>query len=254
MPMDDFEKYLKGKHGNRAEEFLALAYGRRLADDQALDYADLVTQLYRSKNATFELSLDVASQFTGRQLATYLSLFQMANEPPAASTVVDIGCDNGITTCFYAQRFPNARVIGIDRCAEGIECAKALAAKLAIPNITFIEGDAFSGGFSTSYADACDLITMILCGYEALLDSALSVRGIISTLMSMLKSDGTLIVLEPSMEGVLDELAEQTAEQLALDLHFDDNGGNPVSTIMMFAHKTELGRDVSLPSESQGRS
>lgn len=247
--VDDFERFIVAKHGAPGAAFLDLSHGRADSTTEATDYALLVERLYRAKNANWDLSRDVTSQYAGRQYANYLSLFVVAKEPPTAKRILDIGCDNGIATCFYASQFPDAEVYGIDRCAEGIACAEHLARILGLKNVAFIHGDAFASGLESRYAEGCDLVAMTFSGYEALEDPHLTNATLATFLHRLVSPTGTLIAMEPGMTGVLEEIDKQFAEQVLVNLFFDDSGGNEITAKVMFAHKQNLGRDLVLDDD-----
>lgn len=244
--VDDFETFLVAKYGAAGTAFLDLSRGRADATEQDTAYARLVEQLYQAKNANWELSRDITSQYAGRQYANYLSLFVAVKEPPDATRILDIGCDNGLATCFYASQFPNAEVFGIDRCAEGIACAEHLARILGLKNVTFIHGDAFASGLDSRYAEGCDLVAMTLSGYEALTDPRLTNETLAAFLHRLVSSTGTLIAMEPKMTGVLEEIDKQFAEQILVNLFYEDSGGGQKAAKVMFAHKQQLGRGLVL--------
>jgi SAM-dependent methyltransferase len=247
--VDDFERFLIKRHAAAGAAFLDLSRGRADSPHDEKDYALLVERLYRAKNATWELSRDITSQYAGRQYANFLSLFAAAREPPTATRIIDIGCDNGIATCFYASQFPDAEVIGIDRCEEGIGCAKHLAHILGIKNVMFVHGDAFEDSLESQYAGACDLVAMTLSGYEALEDPRLTPKSLASFLHRLVSPTGTLIAMEPGITELLQEIDKQFAEQVLVNLFFDDSGGNEIKVKVMFAHKQRLGRDLLLNDE-----
>lgn len=92
-------------------------------------------ELYNIKNQNLELSLDF-SRMTCDLHTQYLQWFIGALKTKPGR-ILDIGCDNGIVTCFYAMFFPETEVVGIDPCQYGINCAAELAAKLKLSNIIF---------------------------------------------------------------------------------------------------------------------
>lgn len=59
---------------------------------------------------------------------------------PSPATILDVGCADGLLTCFYARRYPSAVVIGVDR--QSVAKARAHAAALKVDNVRFVEGDA----------------------------------------------------------------------------------------------------------------
>jgi SAM-dependent methyltransferase len=244
--VDDFERFVVAKHGDPGAAFLDLSHGRADAAKEDTDYGVLVERLYRAKNASWELSRDVTSQYAGRQYANYLSLLVIAKEPPTATRILDVGCDNGIATCFYASQFPDAEVIGIDRCAEGIACAEHLARMLGLGNVRFVHGDAFASGLELRRSEAYDFVAMTLSGYEALEDGRLTAAALAAFLHQLVSPEGTLVAMEPGMTEVLEEIDEQFAEQITINLFFDDCGGNEIAAKVMLAHKQKLGRDLVL--------
>lgn len=56
-------------------------------------------------------------------------------------TVLDIGCGNGIITCFLASILPESTFLAIDRSANAISIAKEIRTKLGLENIVFMQGD-----------------------------------------------------------------------------------------------------------------
>jgi SAM-dependent methyltransferase len=99
-----------------------------------------VDPYYVAKNSSLAFSLATTSQDWGDRIEKYLSWFAEA-DLPAPQRIFDVGCHNGITTCFYARHFPDAEVVGIDRCAKAIECARELAAQLELSNVQFHHAD-----------------------------------------------------------------------------------------------------------------
>lgn len=118
--------------GNRMLKFVE----QRAENHRDSDLADF----YELKNCDLPLSLEVTSQFMGDQYRKYLAWFADQNFP-APQSLLDIGCDNGVLTCFYASLFPHARIVGVDRSQQGIERARELATKLRISNAAFLVGD-----------------------------------------------------------------------------------------------------------------
>ncbi len=93
-------------------------------------------RLYEAKNANLNLSIDVMSHAVGDLYKTYLSWF-LREKFPEPRRILDIGCDNGIITCFYASVYPAAEVIGVDQSANGLRCAGQLSERLGLSNVFF---------------------------------------------------------------------------------------------------------------------
>lgn len=119
------------------------AFGKEIFDQLNNATTDSLVQdnsnLYVVKNQSLELSLafqdysvDLYRQFFG-WLAT--------NHNQDPQSILDIGCDNGFATCLLAQMYPNTRIVGIDRCINGINCANQLKAKLGLENVEFVQAD-----------------------------------------------------------------------------------------------------------------
>jgi len=96
--------------------------------------------IYDLKNNSLDLSLAVASQYSGVLYRQYLSWF-VREKFPSPSAILDVGCESGVLTCFYAQTYPNAKVIGIDRSARAVQCATELASRLKLTNVSFLHSD-----------------------------------------------------------------------------------------------------------------
>lgn len=106
----------------------------------------------------------------------------------AGAMVADIGCGVGFSTLIMAQAFPNSRFIGYDFHAPSIEQANAHAAA---------HGLAGRVQFSTTPAKEIaerdfDLVTMFDC-----LHDMGDPRGCASHIRSILKADGTWMLVEP---------------------------------------------------------
>lgn len=55
--------------------------------------------------------------------------------------VCEVGCGNGILTCFLAQRYPDFAVTGLDLSANAVSAAKEFKEQLAIHNAAFYQQD-----------------------------------------------------------------------------------------------------------------
>jgi SAM-dependent methyltransferase len=146
-----FWTWLEKKHGPTARTIYDLS--RAIAEGEEMD-------IYSVKNQRLDLSLDVTFGFLGDFSEKYLVwlLGEYAQEQiPEPARVLDIGCDNGVLTCFYAWFFGHSRIVGVDRCEQGIERAKELATKLQLDNVQFIQADL--ADLSALGAEQFDLIS-----------------------------------------------------------------------------------------------
>lgn len=131
MKREDFGKKLYRSFGDRAD---------RVVDALQRKGAGLDVDFYGTKNEDLGLSLALTSQYAGDLHREFLSWFlrEGIGQP---KRVLDLGCDIGITTCFYALLYPEAEVIGVDRCPESISFASQIAQRLDLPNVRFVTGE-----------------------------------------------------------------------------------------------------------------
>ena len=95
------------------------------------------TELYDFMNQDFTTSM-VFSSATDANI--YFKVCGWINDHMNAfmGNILDIGCGNGIITCFIAKVFPERKVTGVDRSHNSITVANELKAKLNLENVTFI--------------------------------------------------------------------------------------------------------------------
>ncbi len=127
---EEFDQSLFQHYGFDATEYLEAVKDKKRQERRAA----LV------KTGNLELVLADCSKLDGTRYEAILSWLAEANLPQPSS-VLDIGCDTGIMTCFYSMLFPQATITGIDASADAIECARKLAAKLQLKNVQFIKAD-----------------------------------------------------------------------------------------------------------------
>lgn len=99
-----------------------------------------VENIYEIVNQNLKLSIDF-SNLTADFIRRFLEWFVQYKLETNPKKILEIGCDNGITTCFLALQFPTAEVVGIDISKNGIDRARELADKLGISNVKFISTD-----------------------------------------------------------------------------------------------------------------
>ena len=111
------------------------------------------SSFYKLKNQTSKISMALTSAFDAdilrkacNWIADHQDLF--------GETILEVGCDCGVMSCFLAKTFPESKITAIDRCAEAVVNAKELANKLNLSNITFIACDLkdLSGTFNTVFS------------------------------------------------------------------------------------------------------
>ena len=203
---DDFWKKLLNDYGDLAHNFQALVDQRRTGEAGTAEYLAGVDTLYRLKNASLDFSVAITSQYFGRLYESYLAMVESLGLDRRAKSVLDVGCDNGILTSFYAKHFAKATVVGVDRCAEGLKCATDLAGRLNHPRPSYMHTDAFADVLHPNLTQCrWDIVFMTLCGYEQLDRQPDTHQAIAQRLFRYLSPGGTLVVMEyPSTELLAD--------------------------------------------------
>ncbi|MCM3690950.1 class I SAM-dependent methyltransferase [Neobacillus niacini] len=156
--IEDFEDYLYNQHPKRTIDRILKMMGNRMDEG-----GNIYTNIYRRKNEYLRLSLDISS-FSSNQ---YKHFFEWLMSLPDINPtkILDIGCDNGFASCFYASLFPTSQVIGIDVNEKALECAKELALQLDLQNIEFKKLD-FANIENQFSPDSFDLIVSLCSLHE----------------------------------------------------------------------------------------
>ncbi len=85
-------------------------------------------EFYDFKNSDPEISRALSEAYDGdiiRKACNYIS----SHKDYFGETILEVGCDCGIISCFLAKSFPDAEIVSIDRCAAAIKIAKDFAKK-----------------------------------------------------------------------------------------------------------------------------
>ena len=184
-------------HGDLAIKFIAMAERRKFGDDGDDE------SIYPTKNANTRFSLDVAAQFTGNQHREYLRWFLQQGFSP--KRVIDVGCDNGVTTCAYARFFPDAEVVGLDIVRASVKCCQRLARNLRLQNVRFVQGDLLTP-VSTD-VEAYDLVVASMVVYEAPSNEWGQMAKNLASLVAPRR--GRLVSFEPFADSALDSWLEE---------------------------------------------
>jgi SAM-dependent methyltransferase len=151
---DTFTKYLQRKYGkNRIDELLEMIDRRGQGED-----VDIYPLLYSS----LELSIDFLGFETDLH-SNYLQwlLSECSDVALNPSRVLDIGCGNGVLTCFYAKHFSDSEVVGVDDSTEAVTCAQELSRRLGLTNIQFMKLNLLDNSSFSQIDTGFDLITAI---------------------------------------------------------------------------------------------
>lgn len=188
----EFATFLSRKHGAIGERCI------RVFSDR-VDYSE-VDDVYDVKNQTLGVALDCASQFTADQYRAYLDWFVDAEISPPGP-IVDLGCDIGICTCFYATLFPDLPVIGVDNHDSSVRIATELAEKLQLCNVRFVCGDFMEPSIAELQGIKAGLICSTLTVYENVTgdheEDLRSFASLVNTIASHLAQGGMMVSVEP---------------------------------------------------------
>jgi SAM-dependent methyltransferase len=155
---DRFWRRIGGQFGVDTQRHLESIIRARTDNDGRGD-------IYSAKNQNLALSVEF-SRWSADLYRRYLEWF-VTYIPRSPRAILDVGCDNGVVTCFYALRYPKATVVGMDIDASGIRCARELAKAIGVSNATFIESDIANAGqhFGEGYFD----VVTSLCSFNEII-------------------------------------------------------------------------------------
>lgn len=148
-----FASRLAERLGRRRAAEALDALNRRSAEYARGESADNAG-FYEAKNADIETGLAVSGIGEGdvlRRLCEWIYV----NRECFRGRVLEIGCDNGILSCFAARLLPECELVCIDRCAASIEAARRLAGRLGVTNARFEQAEAGQlprAGFNTVFS------------------------------------------------------------------------------------------------------
>jgi SAM-dependent methyltransferase len=75
-------------------------------------------------------------------LSPYLTAIADLNLTP--TSVLDVGCGDGLVTNFYASIYPNADVVALDTCGLCLVTTRTIASRLGLHNLRIVQGDALN--------------------------------------------------------------------------------------------------------------
>jgi 2-polyprenyl-3-methyl-5-hydroxy-6-metoxy-1,4-benzoquinol methylase len=132
---------------------------------------------------------------------------------PKSGCTLDIGCGFGLFSLYYAKRFPNLEIFGIDKNPVRIKLAQQTAEKLSLQNVHYEVTDATSLRVGTNFDGVymLDLVHHI---------SRESVLPLLSHITTRLNPDSRLIVKDVNTRPAykrwftyaLDKLMDRKAE------------------------------------------
>lgn len=124
---DRFWATLDNRYGARA---------RRLYDAIGGVIAVSDVAVFDAKNADLGLSLDVSMGYSGQLYRRQMEETALRLQGLQPSSILDVGCENGLLACFYATLWPEARVVGWDVVPSALDRATELAERLGVGDRT----------------------------------------------------------------------------------------------------------------------
>ena len=94
------------------------------------------SEFYEFKNQTFESGIYASAMFDAGLFKKTCDWIE-GNKTLFGKTILDVGCDTGIVSCFLAKAIPESTILSIDDGTNAIKVAKELAEKLGLANISF---------------------------------------------------------------------------------------------------------------------
>lgn len=214
--VDNYMKVLDLKYYKNTNDFLAnlmlktdKSYVKELADtlnSRAQGQNSDNEYFYKLKNRTLDGSLCVSAAFDSG-LFRHLGNMIIDSADIFHGTVLDVGCDCGMVTCFIASQYPDTRVVGVDKNEAAINNAKELAARLGLTNAEFVAADIYD----FSLDEKADVVT--------------SFRGLLDIAQQQTK-DVSVIGERGAREGAYQTAFAPLAEAIANNLR---DGGTVVS-------------------------
>ena len=96
---------------------------------------------YNTKNARAEVSLAFTALYV-REVLRQLLIHVSPREVP--ESILDMGCENGVATCYFGLLYPAASIVGSDPSKKAVDVGRRLAEALQLGNTVFVCEDADS--------------------------------------------------------------------------------------------------------------
>ena len=104
----------------------------RRRNSENADYTEYYSELYAADSSLMPAVGAIDGDIL-RRICHWLEY----HKRQLGKSLLDVGCGNGIITCFLAQQMPYARIVGIDCDDNAITAAQALARKIGLQNVEF---------------------------------------------------------------------------------------------------------------------
>lgn len=124
------------RHIERLTELFDISERRLVYGEKDTPYPRRQEEMVDYLNQSLPMSL-LASSFYDRVFFKKAMDYLVSHDFFGAGEIFDIGCGNGVLTCFVALRHPVAVVTGFDLSQNAIAVARELAERLGVKNICF---------------------------------------------------------------------------------------------------------------------
>lgn len=193
----------------KAEAICNFIDGRAVENEATNE--DYNKKFYDLKNQDYETAFIVTGGFDAHIIRNVCNWID-SHRDCFNGTILEIGCDIGIISCFLARAFPNSKIVSIDHYEKSIKIAKELADKLGINNIEFkcLDAKDLNEKFDTVFS--CRTVhenfptidenhnQLYFQFASQFADLTNQYAGVLSNLVS---DDGTLITIERMAENPL---------------------------------------------------
>ncbi len=126
------------RHIEKLTELFDLSEKRMMFGSEETDYLRRQEELVDYLNQSLEMSL-LAASFYDRIFFRKVMEYVVSYGHFEKGDIFDLGCGNGILTCFLALGNPESSVTGLDLSSCALSSAKELADRLQVRNVDFTE-------------------------------------------------------------------------------------------------------------------
>jgi SAM-dependent methyltransferase len=245
---EKFFNKLEKKYGDKVKTFFQLSGEHNSFSNQQ--------KVYDYKNHSIGFSLAISNFFLEPILESVTSIIE-SKKGEGINTILDLGCESGITSCYYAKLYPNAEITAIDINENCIIRANELKTRLGIKNVKFINSDLLSFDDSNKYdLILCHNFLMEASGMEKdyknvkellkkdyIPDAGLS--GVIKKILTLLNENGVLFTVErlPQFNDYVNFINTLQTSSLYIDLLNSNNFEFQVTELQV----TELDDSEKMP-------
>ena len=128
------------RHIERLTHLYDQSEKRLVYGEDGISFLHRQEELVDYLNQSLQMSL-LAASFYDHVFFKRVLEYLVKYDSFCAGELVDIGCGNGILTCFLALRHPEAVVTGIELSQNAVLAASELAARLQVDNVQFYSAD-----------------------------------------------------------------------------------------------------------------